>query len=912
MALATLQLRPTSEELLALSRRRRTRNPDFIKGINYPLQTYAWSGAQWGTSGEAKAGKRPTDASPMIISSQPPGAFAKNDTSWALTFGASHDCVLSLFNGSMFFQNLSAMTLKENSVFRRSIGNADFNIYEHVGDVQQIQYVVSGPTAAAGRAAIENYGNVLNEARGLSMRTPLMAAGWGRTIGMRPTDEDPTEKRDNDDEHKLARETWKHGPVDLRWDARRGVWGAWNDLITDRNGQDLGTLVFDTNSDDTCGFPFLKGRLEDVWKVIISDAGAPVGDESDTSKSGDVATHLEHKWAELDDGTWQWAALSSTFKIHRAETSSGKCGSETFQAAPHIEIKTSTFFHLNDTFDGPMCFTIEKIKDEDMTGCMKFNGDIWIPAIPFDPCDRVGLELGILFDNDKQIAAALIEACNLLLKCLGKAGGGVDPESAEKAGESSDIAADAAGEASDAIGDINGGAPLTAGDSLATGNAPLTANGANAMNDAISNAEASYLAADLAQSAAADAARAAGDAAQAAADAAATLGEANSNAADAQNAADAAATRASELGGDDSGANEAAAKTDAAAKAAQSAKSQAQSDFNEASETANDTQQTAQDAHADAVEASDDASADRAQLEDTANQNDQDLPEDVKNKMDEADEAAKKAEQERRDAGLEEEPPPLDERVAEIEDCCDDTDCCPCCDDALVAVGQGMNDVAQGVGESVQKLANEIIDSVNDIVSQTMDIINTALGETSIGSELGIDSETGTGGMVAPVIDAAPPLCPPAGTRTRDPKGENPTDPGTPPQSGDPPTGDPPKSKPRGGGGDPPEGQPPDGPGTRTRDKPGGGPPPEPPPTCPIIVIKDPCNRGEGGTVTFGPGTAGAGSGSPQGTPPEVPGDPGEPTNNPDGGVEKGGPNDGQVIPPAPKTPSGPFGPGTG
>ncbi len=99
-----------------MSNQREVKNICLIKGAVYPLQTYGWSGIQLGASLEEVNGKMPTDAPPMSITSQPPGAFADNDTNWQLTFGASHDSVLGLFSGKKFADQIALIKLKKDSV----------------------------------------------------------------------------------------------------------------------------------------------------------------------------------------------------------------------------------------------------------------------------------------------------------------------------------------------------------------------------------------------------------------------------------------------------------------------------------------------------------------------------------------------------------------------------------------------------------------------------------------------------------------------------------------------------------------------------------------------------------------------------------------------------------------------------
>lgn len=400
------------EEQIVLSRR--TKNRDFLKGQNYPLQTYAWTGMQWAASQEEVNGKLPTNGPPINVTCQPPGIFANDDDIWPFIFGASQDAILCPFNGSFFAQDLIASEgfFAPGTVYRNAIGTADQNIYEKAGEIQQVQYIVSGQTTsdAKEKAKGTSYGSVVNEARGISLRAPLMLAGWGRTIGMRPTDPSTSDPngRLNDDEHKLARETWKHGPIDVRWDERRGVWAAWNDLIADHESKNLGTPVFSTNPDESCGFPFLKGQLQDVWWVrkTVDDGGD--GRSDDITKSASICTRLEHKWFNEAVASRAVAKLNSTFIICQDAGASATCGTETtFEAANGIEILTTTYFHANETAHGPLCFTLAAPPDDSFIGQLHFDGESEQWCVFTDVprwCDREKAAATIIFNNDKFIA----------------------------------------------------------------------------------------------------------------------------------------------------------------------------------------------------------------------------------------------------------------------------------------------------------------------------------------------------------------------------------------------------------------------------------------------------------------------------------------------------------------------------
>lgn len=414
-------------------------NIDYINGVLIPTQTYAFSGRQWGTSGEATSGKKPTDASPMVITSQPPGAFAKNDESWGLTFGASHDAWLTLFN-SAFMAN-STPTLSEDDPYGKGFIHAkDFNLYRLVNDeIQQIAYIVSKGSAQEFRddpKIQDEFG-----ARSLGMRIPQMAAGWGKTVSLRPTDPEPEDKRKNDEEHKLARETWKHGPFVPRWDPRSGSWSCYNDLITGQLKEELGTLVHSSNPDEEQGFPFLKGKLQDVWWVRKTLTQADVtGKDGDFDKSGEVCTHLNHRL--YDDTTKTVAALSTVFVIpgpdaascHDVAMGPTTVGSEETYDGTAVDIRTSVHFNMDQSDkDGPINFTMIDIPPEGFCspaagfyhrGDIYFNeeGCVWDVAVKIDECDLAGGHFARLASNDVAISERMTYFCNFIANWGG--GGG--------------------------------------------------------------------------------------------------------------------------------------------------------------------------------------------------------------------------------------------------------------------------------------------------------------------------------------------------------------------------------------------------------------------------------------------------------------------------------------------------------
>jgi len=884
--------------------KRRPKNIDFIKGGHWPLQTYAWSGTQWGASANAAVnGKAPTSKPPMNITSQPPGAFAKSDEEWSKTFGASHDAVLSIMNGQ--FLAISSQEQSILGIYRDALPNIqDFNLFraakisandpddeDATSSVQQIQYIVSKNTVSEAQTASQTSdAGTESELRGIGMRSPLMMAGWGKTVGIRPTDPEPTtdmNKRKNDEEHKVSRETWKYGAVDVRWDERRGVWAAWQDLIADQEGENLGSLVFSTNPDAICGFPFLKGKLEDVWWVRKTPGKAEgqeatAGQDDDFIQTGEICTHLGH---QLYDNTLNNVSpLSTVFLVDDLSDNEVACGSEKTKDG-RLEIRTSTFHHLNNDFHGPICFSQDEIEDDDLVGCMKFPFSQWVPTVKFDICDVGGIELGITFDNDKVLANAILKVCKLILKILGlgsgagaglSGGGGALQEASDTAATASDSALDAA----QAFDDIPPGKISQSQQGLSDAAEAAYDNSSAALND---------------------------------------LAVSEGNAASAQDAADAAAidsAQASALqvelaalvtdleAGVQQGVPEAAEGLGEATKALEQAELDANAAFNkaeEAKQAADAALSEAQDDNITATDAAEAAAEANQKFEDSLTDAQKNDP-DIKDALDKADKADQDAADALRDAKNANAKKPTAFNPE-------------CCDNLKKSVGNlvnqmngaigGMNvglagagGATDAAGQATQKAFDEIALSmtdalgiitgaIDDLVIRVGDLDGGQTAELSVSIDSPVACPTGdtTTGEVPPIdgeaVDAGGTELPPPtggeeGTDTGGGLGVQAT------QAGQ----KPPISGPGTAGG------PPGGGGSLTTPGAGDGsvPPTVPPadgvdgPDCPIFTIVDPCSKQK---TEFGPCPTATSAGS------AGVGDPGDPDAATEGGID---PETGEVF----------------
>lgn len=421
-------------------------NEDSLIGQNIGKQGFSISGTQFGIPGEPEGGKTPTTAAPMAINNQHAGLYADEDSVWKSTFGSSLDSYLTLYNGTFLRRSIDEMNPSFISagggIFKEAMTNAeDDNLYDKINGVQQIQYVASKDTASDGADSLDDFGGI-SEARGLGIRLPMMAAGWGRKVNLLPTDPSPSEDengRKNDGAHKLDRASWKHGPVDLRWDPIRGVWTAFNDMIADHQEVGIGTWLHGTNSLAEGGFPFVRGKLEDlIWvrKTKDTEDNDPLSDTDSTAKS---MIHLEARFFdEQENGS---APLSSIFCVPHRTTSDfhntrpeTSLGEEITGEDLRIDIKSRVHFinEYDKEMDGPIFFNnsapiIEENygneafyfaaaeEQNEIIGFHRFDrqSGSWVVATPIEECELVGNHFKSLVENDARVA---VESARVLAK----------------------------------------------------------------------------------------------------------------------------------------------------------------------------------------------------------------------------------------------------------------------------------------------------------------------------------------------------------------------------------------------------------------------------------------------------------------------------------------------------------------
>lgn len=430
-------------------------NKDKLLGINMPRQGYAIQGSDYATT----KGK---DA-PMIINLHTPGIFGDD---WINTYGASLDSFLAIVDGFKIVESVE--TISVDGVYKDGFPNMKTeNVWSKIKHsnspevpIQQIQYVVSGGDIEVGKTRVDNFGELFNT-RGLCVRAPMMLFGYGRTKDMLPLTKDDDNERLNSEDSKLDRSLWKGGTLDARWDERRNVWAAWQDIIVDHEDVGLGTTVFSTNPDTDKGFPYLKGKLEDVWWVRQTDALKNTDGKIEGQQTAEIMTHLKHKFFDEDtDGS---AKLDTVFIIPHSDASEedDAChkkgderilGDETTGDGLFIDIRSTAHFWKEDEICGPIKFGEKKSELGDTISCLNenahfFTGEMifideaiiscasrdqanrpisppsldkgvgekppceWVPAIQIDECELMGGHFGSLVRNDIAIVNKVDEIC---------------------------------------------------------------------------------------------------------------------------------------------------------------------------------------------------------------------------------------------------------------------------------------------------------------------------------------------------------------------------------------------------------------------------------------------------------------------------------------------------------------------
>lgn len=161
--------------------------------------------------------------SPM--STSPTNMMAYMSSSYAGPFkmGPTERMPPYLFNGQV--QGASHIT---NFVLNPYTTSAALNSHfagRGAGYGMQTDYITFG-SSIGNMGDVDNFKQQSTDIRGIAHRGPLMLHGWGYDVNGKPVpNQDPSAPNQNFATNWLSNpRTWPVGPVDLRWDATRGVW----------------------------------------------------------------------------------------------------------------------------------------------------------------------------------------------------------------------------------------------------------------------------------------------------------------------------------------------------------------------------------------------------------------------------------------------------------------------------------------------------------------------------------------------------------------------------------------------------------------------------------------------------------------------------------------------------------------
>jgi len=102
------------------------------------------------------------------------------------------------------------------------ITSSDINPFKDGHNISQVTY----GSSYEGISPLK--GSYSEDVRAISLRGPLVITGWGYDVrGLPvPNENETTPTKEYRDEHLLASDWWKSGPVDIKWDHIRKVWAT--------------------------------------------------------------------------------------------------------------------------------------------------------------------------------------------------------------------------------------------------------------------------------------------------------------------------------------------------------------------------------------------------------------------------------------------------------------------------------------------------------------------------------------------------------------------------------------------------------------------------------------------------------------------------------------------------------------
>ena len=174
---------------------------DILYGKNFGVNGYSIMGFQWGFNDLPQGGKTPTTAAPMSINNNTVGLGATDDFAWNKTYGCSMDSFLSLVSGPAIVATEANVLsydidFRLNGPYEKSFPNiSNSNLYKQIlinnKLLQQVQFAASRTLSTDASTAVDTHGYT-SDVRSIGFRIPQMACGWGKTVGLRPTDPAPS------------------------------------------------------------------------------------------------------------------------------------------------------------------------------------------------------------------------------------------------------------------------------------------------------------------------------------------------------------------------------------------------------------------------------------------------------------------------------------------------------------------------------------------------------------------------------------------------------------------------------------------------------------------------------------------------------------------------------------------------
>lgn len=222
---------------------------------------------------------------PMTMTYEEAVALSKGDTAFPQTAVASMDAVLRPFTTKAGAGETAQMPAFVTPSSTGGMHAGNLNPFASGNDMT---YLASGQSYS--RLHTYEAGNSTNDTRALCLRGPLVVAGWGWDMDLKPV---PGDGAGGWLANTMKRcDKWPAGPVDMLWDERRGVWTSHDLLIgtlihnLPANGSGTMTVsgytgwtlpVFNTFNAAASGVKVIAGYVAPLhrWYIIAADCPTP-------------------------------------------------------------------------------------------------------------------------------------------------------------------------------------------------------------------------------------------------------------------------------------------------------------------------------------------------------------------------------------------------------------------------------------------------------------------------------------------------------------------------------------------------------------------------------------------------------------------------------------------------------------